>query len=321
MWIFASAGGLLLDLLLGDPETWPHPVRLMGYWIQKYLEKTRYRRYSPAWQRVLGLGLILSLMALTWLVTSGILWGAGLISPWVKGAVTLYLIYTCFSVRNLADEALKVVAALATGGLSAGRQQVSRIVGRDTTTLSQEEVVKAVIETVAENTSDGFIAPLFFILWGGPVGGLLYKAVNTLDSMVGYAHEPYRAIGFFAAKLDDVANWIPARLTWVILWLASLVTGLDWKQAAKIGWRDRLAHASPNSGHPEAIAAGALGIQLGGTHVYHGQVTVKPVIGDALKPATPAHVYAMVRLLYVGAGLGWILLSALRYLITALWSI
>lgn len=312
--ISLSVAAYLMDLVIGDPYHWPHPVKIMGHYINWFLTKSDYQHKNNAEQRKLGAKLVISLIVLClgglWLLMTLL----SMISPYLSWVLSLYIMYTCFSVKGLADEAQKVLHALKSQGLEAGRRQVAMIVGRDTSLLTEEEITKAVIETVAENTSDGFIAPLCYILLFGPYGGIAYKVINTLDSMIGYKQHPYTHIGFYAAKLDDIFNWIPARMTWLFLWLAAYILKFDWKQAWHIGLRDRLNHSSPNSGFPEAVAAGALGIQLGGTHEYHKKVVVKPTIGDARRPAVRDDIESIIQLLYSSSLIGITVLSVIRLL-------
>ena len=273
----------LLDLVLADPYSWPHPVKLMGTYITYFLKKANYQAQSSTQQIRIGIRLNLSLLVISMTISLLSIMIGYQINDYLGWVIEIYLIYSCFSCRGLVIEAQKVRDALSEGGLQRGRKQVAMIVGRNTENLSEEEIVKATIETVAENTSDGFVAPLFYIMIFGPVGGLIYKAINTLDSMVGYKQSPYTYVGYFSAKLDDYANWLPARITWLLLILSSFILRLDWRNAIKIGLRDRRNHSSPNSAYPESVVAGALRIQLGGTHEYYGEAVYKPTIGEAEK--------------------------------------
>lgn len=288
----------LMDWLIGDPYTWPHPVKAMGHYINFCLA-WQARHPLPAycfggflWLTTVGLSL-----GLTYLVLSL----CQQINPILYWLVWVYLAYSCLATKSLADEAKKVYQALQAKELEPARRQVGMIVGRETGNLSREEISQATIETVAENTSDGVIGPLLCLFLGGPVLAMGYKAVNTLDSMVGYRTKAYQKIGFVSAKMDDVANLIPARLTWFFLCLASFFCRLDWRRAMTIGWRDRYQHASPNSGFSEAVVAGALGIELGGSHLYHGQLVVKPTIGDASRQVVSYDILLAVRLLYISS--------------------
>ncbi len=306
----------LLDLGLADPPNWPHPVKFYGRFIRGFERLSQFDKKKPMTQTFLGGVLVFLLLIIILLISSLLLYGAKRLSPILYALVWIYLTYTCFAVKGLADEANGVLEAMKEGGLQAGRRQLSRIVGRETSQLSEEEVYQAVIETVAENLSDGFVAPLFYVILFGPVGGLLYKGINTLDSMIAYLDDRYQYFGYFAAKLDDLANYIPARLSCLLIVLASGLLGLDMASAWKISFRDGRAHRSPNAGYPEAAAAGALGVQLGGTHVYHGQPIEKPTIGDPQRLIGPQQVKASIALLYTSASLA-MALSMLMMLISS----
>ncbi|QLL69168.1 adenosylcobinamide-phosphate synthase CbiB [Lactobacillus sp. 3B(2020)] len=307
---------LILDLILGDPHAWPHPIKLIGHlitWLTKHLNRPEW----SARQRKLAGGLTwLITVGLTVLVSGGLLWLANLISPILGFIIGTYLTYTCLSARQLAIEAEKIGKSIDSGNLEIARHQVGMIVGRDTDQLSAEAVVKATVETVAENTSDGEIAPLIFLLIGGPVLGLAYKAVNTLDSMIGYRNEKYRDFGMVAAKLDDVVNYLPARITWLLLLISSWLLRTDVREALKVGERDRKQHLSPNSAFSESVVAGALHLQLGGPHYYFGQLVDKPYIGDDFKvTATTRHLSQTIQMMYMATGIGFVILGILRWLV------
>ncbi len=223
--------------------------------------------------------------------------------------------YQLLATRSLRDESRKVYDALKTGDMEKSRYAVSMIVGRDTQSLSREGVTKAAVETVAENTSDGIIAPLFYMMIGGAVLGFAYKAVNTMDSMVGYKNDRYRYFGTAAARLDDVLNFIPARLSAGIMILAAALAGFDGKNAWKIFRRDRLRHASPNSAQTEAVMAGALRIQLAGDAWYFGELHKKPFIGDPLRTVEIEDILRSHRLMYVTAALSAVIFGAVRLLV------
>ncbi|MEW4353863.1 adenosylcobinamide-phosphate synthase CbiB [Streptococcus pneumoniae] len=285
-----------LDWVIGDPYSWPHPVKWMGNFITWCLKLFQKRPIQP---HVFGAILWISTVGLSVALAYLVLWGASLLHTIVYWVVYTYLAYACLATRSLAVEAIKVYHTVKTGTLEEARYQVSMIVGRDTSRLSREEITKATIETVAENTSDGVIGPLLCLFLGGPVFAIGYKAINTLDSMVGYKTEKYRAIGYVSAKIDDLANLIPARVTWLALMVASHILQLRAKEACQIGFRDRYQHASPNSAFSEAVVAGSLGIQLGGTHVYHGEIIEKPTIGDAIREVEADDILTTVSLLYM----------------------
>ena len=308
--IMALIAGYILDLLLGDPEWLYHPVRLIGKLISR-LEK-RLRAQSGNLRRsavILTAITVLATMAAAALVLFLLsLWGR---IPLFAGMTLLN--WMGIAVTCMAKEARGVEKALERG-LPDARKQVARIVGRDTQNLDEEEIVKATVETVAENTTDGVISPLFWALLGGPVLLWGFKAANTLDSMVGYMDEKYRDIGWSSAKLDDVMNWLPARLTALLMICAAFLTGLDGKNALRIVRRDHANHTSPNCAWSEAAAAGALHIQLGGTHEYFGKPVVKPTIGDADRPAEKTDVRKANRLLYVTSGLMMIIVALIGLL-------
>lgn len=310
-WMLLGAFGL--DLLLGDPRGWPHPVAWTGRLIQ---------RLENLWTGLLGrcrlAGVLLTFSTL--LVAGGAAWGllalACFLHPWLWGATALWLAWTCLALRSLHSESLAVVRHLEAGDLAAARQALSFVVGRDTAELSETEILRAAIETVAENTSDGVVAPLFYLCLGGPVLGILFKAASTLDSMVGYKNERYREVGWASARLDDLLNLVPARLTGMLMALAAAVLRLDAVSALKIMWRDGRKPKSPNAGIPEAAVAGALGIRLGGPAVYFGQQVEKPTLGDDDQPVTPAAYRQTVQMMYLASlfmlGLGFIFLGVWR---------
>lgn len=296
MSMFSLVLAVCLDWVIGDPYSWPHPVKWMGNFINGCL---RLFQKLPIQPYLFGGILWLSTVGLSVVFAYFLLLGASLLHPVLYWIVYTYLAYACLATRSLAVEAIKVYHTVKTGTLEEARYQVSMIVGRDTSHLSREEITKATIETVAENTSDGVIGPLLCLFIGGPILAIGYKAINTLDSMVGYKTEKYRAIGYVSAKIDDLANLIPARVTWIALMVASHILQLDTKGACHIGFRDRYQHASPNSAFSEAVVAGSLGIQLGGTHVYHGEIIEKPTIGDANREVEADDILTTVSLLYM----------------------
>ena len=282
----------LLDLLLGDPPGWPHPVRLLGSIIQ-YWESVLYRDRFGA-----GALFWLAVMATTVILVFGVLGVAVLLPPWARIAVLIYFLYSGLATRSLHLESLKVEAALVKGDLDLGRASLSLIVGRETSHLSLEDMRRAVIETVAENLADGVVAPMFFTLALGLPGLFLYKAANTMDSMVGYKNYWYAQFGKVAARADDVLNFIPARLTALLMIPAAAALGLDCRGAWRILRRDRKRAASPNAGCPEAAMAGALGVRLGGPSIYFGRLVEKPFIGEPNQPLDHERYQQAVRLLY-----------------------
>jgi adenosylcobinamide-phosphate synthase len=288
--------GFLLDLLLGDPPSFPHLVRGMGFLISR--GEKLLRKIFPAHEQLAGTLLTVIVGLVTFSVSLGILLVFYRINIWAGLLAEAILSWQVQAARCMQIEAMKVYAAAASGDLPRARKAVSMIVGRDTANLSMVQVIKAAVETVAENLSDGVIAPLFFTALGGPALGMLYKAVNTMDSMIGYDNERYLFFGRSAAKLDDAANWIPARLSGRLLIGAAAILGFDHKNAARVYRRDRDKHASPNSGHPEAACAGALGLALAGNAWYGGKLLEKPLIGDALREPVPNDIPASIKLMY-----------------------
>ncbi|MBC2329310.1 adenosylcobinamide-phosphate synthase CbiB [Listeria swaminathanii] len=313
MTLLFYTASFLLDCLLGDPYSWPHPIKAIGNWIQFLTNVLRKLFHAKALYFAGGLLFVLT-VGMTGFVSWLILYLSAKIAFWLYAAVFIYLAYTTLAMTCLAKEARKIERTLADGDLAAARVQVGMIVGRDTDKLSAEQISKATIETVAENTADGVIAPLFYLFIGGPVLALMYKAVNTLDSMVGYKNEKYRAIGFVSAKMDDIANFIPARLSWLFLVIASFILRYDGRAAWVIGLRDRKNHTSPNCAYPEGAVAGALGITLGGTHEYFGETVVKPTIGSGTKPVTQTEISQTIHLLYAASTIAFIVFASI-YLI------
>ena len=304
--------GFLIDCAIGDPAWLLHPVVLIGKLIS--LSEKGLRRVFPKTDRgafQAGLTMAILVPILSAGVSFGILFGLYLLSPWAYFAMSSIMCWQCFAARCLAKEAQKVVKALETDGLEAGRKQVSMLVGRDTDELSEEQVLKATVETVAENASDGVIAPMLFMLLFGAVGGFFYKAINTMDSMVGYKNDRYLYFGRAAAKLDDAANFIPARLSALAMIAASPALKLDGRNAFRIWKRDRRKHASPNSAQTESVAAGALHIELAGPASYFGIRVEKPTLGDGDRPIERADVKRTSGLMYGASILVLLLFEAI----------
>lgn len=293
------AAGYLLDLLLGDPAWLYHPVRVIGAYISRAEKRLRARGGNL---RISAVYLTASTVLITMAAAALTLFLLSLLGrvPLLIGMALLN--WMGLAVRSMATEAKGVYRALA-DGVEAGRMQVARIVGRDTQNLSEEEIIKAAVETVAENTTDGVISPMLYAALGGPVLLWGFKAASTLDSMVGYLDEKYRDIGWSSARLDDVLNFIPARLTALLMVAAAGLARLDAKNALRIVRRDHANHKSPNCAWSEAAAAGTLHIQLGGTHDYFGKPVFKPTIGDADRPARRDDILQANRLLYLTGGL------------------
>jgi adenosylcobinamide-phosphate synthase len=298
----------LLDAMLGDPRWFPHPVRLFGAMVGRYERWSKGVARSPGAERAAGVALALGLPALGYLAGWLVIEAAGLIHDAARAASGVLLAWTTLAGRDLLDHALVVLRALRAGNLETARLAVSRIVGRDTAGLSEPDVVRATVETIAESTSDGVIAPLLYLTLGGPPLALAFKAVSTLDSMVGHLDERYRHLGWASARLDDVANWAPARLTSLLFVAAAGVSSGRAGQAWRILRRDGAKHPSPNSGRPEAAMAGALGVQLGGVNVYAGVPSERPRLGDPGVPLASNHIAAALRLLVLATG-GAVLLA------------
>ncbi|MCY4613956.1 MAG: adenosylcobinamide-phosphate synthase CbiB [Nitrospira sp.] len=296
-----------LDGLLGDPRWMPHPVRLMGALIRRCELLIRTWFISATSRRIAGLLLAVFVPGLSFLAAWGSLRLAFLVHPWLGHLLWIVLGYTTLAAKDLADHAWEVHRRLHAGSLQEARQAVSLMVGRDTGRLTETEIAGAAIESVAENTSDGVIAPLFYLAIGGPPLALAYKALNTLDSMIGYRDASYRDIGWASAKLDDLANVIPARLSAGLLVLSSHFRHATVANAWSIYRRDCAKHASPNSGHPEAAMAGALGILLGGPSVYNGIHVERPQLGDPANVPHPRHVPLAVELMWTSFGLAIVL--------------
>ena len=311
--------GFFIDLLVGDPRWLYHPVRIIGNGIS-FLESC-FRRWFPATQkgeRMGGFLLVILICAGSALVPLGILYVAYEIHTLLGIGMETFFCYQMLAVKSLKQESMRVFEELEKGDLKGARYAVSMIVGRDTQSLDEAGVTKAAVETVAENTSDGIIAPLFYMAIGGPVLMFFYKGVNTMDSMVGYKNEKYLNFGRYAAKFDDIMNYIPARISAWLMVAASYVCGFDGKNAAKIYKRDRYNHASPNSAQTEAVMAGALDIQLAGNAYYFGKLYEKPTIGDNIRPVESQDIKRANRLLYVSAAMAVALFAGIRWLIQGL---
>ena len=315
--VMATGIGFALDAALGDPRGWPHPVRLIGKQIE--LEEKILRRYvlgelenaPESWpfgrektERLCGYVITADVTLLAPIATWALLRVCNRFSPWLALAAESFLCYQLLAARSLRDESMTVHDALVAGDLPAARKACGMIVGRDTDVLDEEGVAKAAVETVAENASDGVIAPLLFMGMGGAPAAMMYKAVNTLDSMIGYKNDRYLNMGRAAAKLDDVFNFVPARVSGALMCAGAKLAGFDAKRAWATFKRDRLNHTSPNSAHTEAACAGALGMQLGGGNVYFGEYVEKPTIGDATRAVEAADIVRANKLMYATAALG-----------------
>ena len=310
MSLAACAAGVLLDLLFGDPVWLYHPVRLIGNWIswgERQLRKVCGTHLTAAggvlWVLTAGMAFV---------IPFGLLALAGWIHPALRFLLETFWCFQILAAKCLASESRKVYDRLKARDLPGARKAVSMIVGRDTEKLTEEGVTKAAVETVAENTSDGVTAPLIYLLIGGAPLGFLYKAVNTMDSMLGYKNDRYLYFGRIPAKMDDVFNYIPARVTALLMTISAFLTGLDGKNAWKIYRRDRKKHASPNAAQTESVCARALGVRLAGDAVYFGKLYKKEFIGDALRSIEPEDIIRTGRLMYAAELLTLILGGGLK---------
>lgn len=304
--------GSAVDLLVGDPHGFPHPVVLMGRlisllerWLRKIFPKT------ARGENLAG--------GVLWVLTAGLSFAVPFfllklcyhVTPWLGLALESAMCWQILAAKSLGDETMKVHAALETGDLEASRRAVSMIVGRDTQRLDEKGVARAAVETVAENTSDGVVAPMLFLALGGAPLGMFYKAVNTMDSMLGYVEPPYKNIGLVPAKMDDVMNFIPARLSALLMLAAGALLGMDAKGGWRIFRRDRFNHASPNSAQTESVCAGLMGLRLAGDAWYHGVLHKKPFIGDPIREIENGDIPRVCRLLYATAALSLLLCAGL----------
>ena len=325
--IFAFIAGFVLDLLIGDPHFIPHPVRLIGSLIsfcdkrlncdagynisEKKLNLTKYKR---------GMLLAFTVIFATFAISVIIIVAAYSINLYAGVIAEAVMTWQILATKCLRVEGMRVYDALRTDGIDAGRRAVSMIVGRDTSVLDAAGVTRAAVETIAENTSDGVIAPMLYTAIGGPVLGFVYKAVNTMDSMLGYKNDKYMYFGRFAARLDDVVNFIPARISAYLMIAAAFIGGrqFDGKNAYRIFKRDRFNHASPNSAQTESVCAGALRVQLAGDAVYFGKLVKKKYIGDGLREIEYEDIKRANRLMYITAFLCELLSVAVMSLVLIL---
>lgn len=308
----ALMAGFILDLLFGDPKWMYHPVIFIGKTIS-FLEKNirKILPKTPAGELAGGVALVLITLIASGGIPCIILYAAGLIHPVIQWAAGAFMCYQLLAVKCLRDESMKVYDALKRGTIEDGRHAVSMIVGRDTQALDEKGVVKAAVETVAENFSDGVLAPMLYMLIGGPVLMFIYKGINTMDSMVGYKNDRFLYFGRCAAKLDDAANFIPSRIAGIMLILAAYIGRFSGRDARRIFLRDRRKHASPNSAQTESAAAGALQIQLAGNAYYFGKLHEKQFIGDPVREIEVDDIKRMNNLMYIASTLSAVLLTAI----------
>lgn len=321
MWLTLAAllTGYVLDIIFGDPRQIYHPIRIIGNLIA-VLEKG-IRKVFPKTSRgelAGGTVLVVLVVLICTAVPAALLGLAAWIHPVVYWLLASFWCWQILATKSLKTESMKVYAPLKEGDLPAARRAVAMIVGRDTERLTEEGVAKAAVETVAENTSDGIVAPLIFLALGGPALGFFYKAVNTMDSMVGYKNERYLYFGRTAARLDDVLNFLPSRISAWLMILAAAFLGMDGKNAKRIYLRDRRNHASPNSAQTEAVMAGALRVQLAGDAWYFGELYKKPTIGDPFRAVEPEDIVRANRLMYLTSALALAVCGILRAVICLL---
>ena len=312
--------GFCLDLVVGDPHGIPHPVVLIGKLISA-VEKL-VRRVFPKTvlgENIAGGVLWLMVVCVSTAVPGAILWLCYRLTPWLGLAVETVFCAQILATKSLKTESMKVYTALKTGTLEDARYAVSMIVGRDVARLDRDGVTRAAVETVAENTSDGIIAPLVYLAIGGAPLGFFYKAVNTMDSMLGYVEQPYKNIGLVSAKLDDVFNFVPARLSALVMLAAGALLGLDARNGWRIFRRDRFNHASPNSAQTESVCAGLLGLRLAGDAWYHGVLHKKPHIGDPVRAIDVEDIPRGCKLLYASAVLALALCACVKLLFVIGW--
>lgn len=311
--LVALVMGYILDLIFGDPYWMPHPVRFIGNLIS-ILEKV-IRRFMPKTKRgeyIGGIILTVMVVSISMVIPLVIILMAKSINTYLALTVETFMCYQILATKSLKVESMKVYDELAKNDLPSARKAVSMIVGRDTKDLTFSGVAKAAVETVAENTSDGIIAPMIFIAIGGAPMGFFYKAINTMDSMVGYKNERYINFGRFAAKLDDVVNYLPARISAYQMILSSFFLRYDYKNAFKIYKRDRYNHASPNSAQTESVCAGALDVQLAGNAYYFGKLYEKPTIGDDIREINYDDIKKANRLLYCTSFISIVIISIIK---------
>ncbi|MCI8637797.1 MAG: cobalamin biosynthesis protein CobD [Coprococcus sp.] len=318
--LLAVAAGFVIDRLIGDPIWLYHPVRLIGKWIM-ILEDVLRKIAGEKKGRLLVCGGVLwfAVSAISVGIPLGILFQAGKVHPAVRFALEAFWCGQILAGKSLKVESRKVYEKLIKSDLPGARYAVSMIVGRDTNSLSEEGVTKAAVETVAENTSDGVIAPLLYLLLGGVPAGFFYKAVNTMDSMVGYKNEKYQYFGRFAARMDDVCNYIPSRIAAVLMIVSAYLLRMDGKNAWRIYLRDRKKSASPNAAQTESVCAGALRVQLCGDAYYFGKLHYKETLGDPLREIRPDDILGAGRLMDGTAVLSLIVFGLLKFALLWLW--
>ena len=301
----------VLDLIFGDPQNIIHPVQIIGKMINIGEKSLLGKKYKSDRKYKFFAGMIMNITVIS--LTYGITY---LIRRTSENSIIftvaeIYLMYTVFSINSLAREGNRVYNILKEGNIERARKDLSYLVSRDTETMDEKMIIRSTMETISENTVDGIVAPMLYMFLGGLPLSMTYKAINTFDSMVGYKNEKYMDFGKFSAKLDDVANFIPARITGILIVIASMILGYDYKNSLKIFIRDRKNHSSPNSGHAEAGVAGALGVQFGGRVSYFGKEVDKPVIGDKIKDFELEDIKKNIKIMYIASFLSLIVFSVI----------
>ena len=301
----------VLDLIFGDPQNIIHPVQIIGKMINIGENSLLGKKYKSDRKYKFFAGMILNITVIS--LTYGITYLIRRISEnsIIFTVAEIYLMYTIFSINSLAREGNRVYNILKEGNIERARKDLSYLVSRDTETMDEKMIIRSTMETISENTVDGIVAPMLYMFLGGLPLSMTYKAINTFDSMVGYKNEKYMDFGKFSAKLDDVANFIPARITGILIVIASMILGYDYKNSLKIFIRDRKNHSSPNSGHAEAGVAGALGVQFGGRVSYFGKEVDKPVIGDKIKDFELEDIKKNIKIMYVASFLSLVMFSVI----------
>ena len=313
--------GYICDLVFGDPYWIPHPIRFIGNGISSTERGLRKIFKGSVLEKLGGIILVLMVVSSSYLLIYLLLWIADWFHPAFRWIMETFLIFQILATKSLDVESRKVYIKLKQGDILEARRFLSYIVGRDTTHLNEQEITRGAVETVAENISDGIIGPLCYIFIGGAPLGMAYKAINTLDSMVGYKNEKYLHFGWASAKLDDLINLIPARLTGLFIVVSSGLLGYDWSNSLRILRRDSRNHKSPNSGYPEAAVAGALNIQIGGTNSYFGQLVEKPTIGDKLKELDTEDILRTIKIMYGASAVGMFFFTLIRWVAYTQWGI
>ena len=296
--MFLLIASYLTDIVLGDPEWFPHPTRSIGKLIN-LLDKWLRQKNTMWKERIKGVILTVIVVSISICLVYFLLDISRRLNPLLGAAAWIYLGYVALSIKDLSVKGIAVCNELKNGSIVKARKQASKIVGRDTEELSQDKIITAALESIAENTNDGIVAPLFYLILGGPVLAFAYKTINTLDSMVGYKNEEYLHFGWFSAKLDDAANLIPARISGFLIAISSLIRGGEFKQSVQTILRDGRKHTSPNSGISEAAMAGALGVRLGGSSFYKGKENIKPYIGEDRRKIEPCLINRALELSFI----------------------